>query len=201
MIEQCWELKRDRNMNYFLPKKILIDAQLSLMLFEEDFAHPLFMLAKNNHDYFIQFISWITKINTIEDELRFIRHCKAEYDEGLSANYALYFEGIGIIGSIGFNCIEKKEKNYSEASIGYWLAPQFQGKGYMQKAFNGLIETAINTTDIRSFLIKTSTQNDKSIHLAMKNHFQFSKLEPNGFRIADKSFDLAIYQRTFFDSY
>lgn len=184
-------------MNNLLPKKIMIDDKLFLMLFKEEFAPSLFELAKNNYEYFTKFISWISKITSLQDELNFIRRCNAEYNSGLSANYVLYLEGIGIIGSIGFNKIEKMDLHSSEASIGYWLAPSFQGNGYMQKSLNILIETALATTDIRSFLIKTSSNNDKSISLAKKNNFQFFKLEPHKFRIADEVIDLAIYQKKY----
>lgn len=187
-------------MSKLLPKKIIIDDQLCLMLFEEEFAPALLDLAKNNYEYFIKFISWISKITSLEDELNYIRRCNAEYNSGLSANYALFLEGTGIIGSIGFNRIEKMDINFNEASIGYWLAPSFQRKGYMQKSLKSLIQTALATTDIRSFLIKTSSNNDKSISLAKSNNFQFFKLEPNGFRIADEIIDLAIYQKKYLPS-
>lgn len=157
-------------MSFNLPCYIKINDFLELSLFRKDDAEALFFLGRENYNYLYQYTKWISKIQTFSDEKEFIEKCIQEYKQGLSSHFCLRLNN-KIIGSISFNKIIKKDSNYSEAYLGYWLSETSQSKGYMNLAINALIREAIATTDIREFFIETGLENIKSQKLAIKNNF------------------------------
>lgn len=67
---------------------------------------------------------------------------KALEEEGKGYWWAICLkEDNTFVGAGGFNDLEKDHK---KAEFGFWLLPEFWGKGYMQEAAKAMIETAFN---------------------------------------------------------
>lgn len=181
------------HMRRIIPGNIKIDDELHLDLLQESDAEEIFSLASKNKAYLSKFVSWINRINSIDDEITFIKSCKDRYFLGQEAHYSLKISADNtIIGSLSFIQINLETK---EATIGYWLAENYQGRGYISKALKALIETTINTTDISSFIIKTEETNSRSNRIAIQNNFRLVGRQPKAISINGHERDLVIYQR------
>jgi ribosomal-protein-serine acetyltransferase len=158
-------------MKGYLPERIEIDDDIFLELISNDDALLLFDIGMKNHQYLMEHTKWMKKIKSIDDERHFIQRCNSEYEAGSSAHYLIKLRSNKIIGSLSFNKIDKIEGGFSKASIGYWLTPSSQSKGYMSKSLNKLIDETLRLTDIRTFIIETDKNNLKSQSIALRNGF------------------------------
>jgi len=172
-------------MKGYLPARIEIDEDIFLELINNDDALLLFDIGMKNHQYLMEHTKWMKRIKSIDDERGFIQRCNSEYETGSSAHYLIKLRSNKIIGALSFNKIDKIGESFSEASIGYWLAPSFQSKGYMSKSLNKLIDETLKLTDIRTFIIETDRDNLKSQSIALRNGFTL--IEKGMFNEQDKN--------------
>jgi RimJ/RimL family protein N-acetyltransferase len=54
----------------------------------------------------------------------------------------------GIIGNVALHRLPTPYNRPPEAELGYWLAPQYHGKGYMREACRAIVDWAFSATDI-----------------------------------------------------
>ncbi|MDK1286502.1 GNAT family N-acetyltransferase [Pseudoalteromonas umbrosa] len=84
--------------------------------------------------------------------------------QGVGARFALLKEGV-VIGSIGFF---DYQDSTSEISIGYELAPEYWGNGYMREAASCLVDSLANVLPkalIEQINAKVDKENKRSIKL------------------------------------
>lgn len=104
--------------------------------------------------------NWCTKKYTLEDSRHYLIQSEYKRQRGIEFNYCLFDLSSGkLIGSVGLNRINKE---YKAANIGYWIHSDFTGrslaplavKAAARFAFNQLgmlrLEMVVMETNIRS---------------------------------------------------
>lgn len=177
-------------MRKMLPNIIEINDELCLkILFPKD-AEKLFSIANNNRSYFARYTSWINKINTIEDEEKFIENALHQFHSGSAAHYGIYYDN-EIIGAISFNSIDNEKKL---ATIGYWLDPKYQKKGYMDLSLKAILTSAKETIELLYFIIETDEENLSSRKLAERNEFRYEAADKSKLSCSPKK---CVYKRSY----
>jgi len=135
-----------------------IDDELALKLPELKDAERIFELTDSSRDYLKEWLPWVDFTARVEDTQDFIKAGRSNFAEGKTLNAAILFEG-EIVGMGGFNSISQANK---AASIGYWLAPQYQGHGIMTRVVKAFTEYAFDELKLNRVEIRAAVGNQKS---------------------------------------
>ncbi len=93
-------------------------------------------------------------------------------------------------GLIGYKDIDQHNK---KLEIGYWIAPEFEGKGIVTKSLEVLIDTAFGKMEINRIQIKCAVGNSKSSNIPRRLNFRFEGVERAGELLNGHFVDLEIF--------
>lgn len=80
-----------------------------------------------------------------------------------------------------------------KTELGYWLIPEFQGKGIMIHSCATLVNLAFEQLGMHRIQIKVGVGNARSSVIPEKLGFKFEGIERNGERFNDRYIDLEVY--------
>lgn len=153
--------------------QIDIDDNLSLQTHQLNRAKELFNVVDQNRVYLRQWLPWLDNSLTVSDTENFIKSILKKQEEGSGLSFVILVKD-SIVGTIGFNTINLEEK---QASIGYWLASNNQGKGIITRCCQALINYGIKELHLKKFTISCAEKNIKSQAIAKRLGFKFQKVE------------------------
>lgn len=148
---------------------ILIDEDLLLRSFQPDDAPALFRAVDESRQHLRKWMRWVDATTKQEHILQFIQrtqqqqHSQTALELGIVHNRA-------IIGGIGMHDWDHTHK---KAQLGYWIRPEYEGKGIVNKCLARFI----------SFLFETPGLNKIEIHFMTTNKRSAAVAERLGFRI------------------
>lgn len=135
-----------------------IDDKLHIKLLELHHAEELFKLSDRHRDHLRKWLPWVDGTTTVEDTKLFIQSSLQQFAAQNGFQAAIWCEG-HIVGCIGLHVIDWNNK---KTSIGYWLAPEQQGKGIMTRACRALIDYSFNELNLNRIEIRAGEFNQKS---------------------------------------
>lgn len=94
---------------------------------------------------------------------------------------------VGLIGLKGIDNVNRK------AEIGYWLIPDFEGKGIMSDAIRTLIKYAFEEQDLNRLVIRVAVGNDRSRHIPERLGFEEEGIERDGELLVSGFTDIVSY--------
>ena len=89
-----------------------------------------------------------------------------------------------VIGSIGLEP-DKRRENVNSREMGYSLAKESWGKGYMTEAAGAVIDYAFEELDLVVLAICTGPENNRSQRVIEKCGFKFEGIQRKGYHIYD----------------
>ena len=89
-----------------------------------------------------------------------------------------------VIGSIGLEP-DKRRENVNSREMGYSLAKESWGKGYMTEAARAVIDYAFEELDLVVLAICTGPENNRSQRVIEKCGFKFEGIQRKGYHIYD----------------
>ena len=131
-----------------------------------DDADEIFQAIDSHREYlsaWLPFVPLMGKVSDIEDYIRFVAD-----EKNLSDCVFTIREGSCFIGLVGLKNIEPSNHR---AEIGYWMLPEYGGRGIMTCSVYHLIEWAINVLDINRFQICCGVANYSSNAIPLRLGF------------------------------
>lgn len=113
-----------------------VDSDIELKMLELADAHEIFKLINGNRHYLRKWLPWLDFTKEENDTLGFIKRMRQDYANGVGIVFAIVYQD-AIVGAVGAHNIDTFHK---KASIGYWLAENFQGKGITSRSCIKLID-------------------------------------------------------------
>ncbi len=113
-------------------------------------------------------------------------------NEGITWVMALKDAPEKMIGNLG---IWRFIKEHYRGELGYVLHPKFQGKGYMQEAFNEVIKYGFETLGLHSLEANVDPSNHPSIKLLERNNFIREAYFRENYFANGTFHDTAVYSR------
>lgn len=165
---------------------IIIEDNIYLEPMVESNVNDLFLFIDSNRTYFREFLNWVDSIKVVEDEQKFIDSLRS--DETSQA-FVILFEG-RIVGSIGFICIDKLNKN---AQIGYCIDEHFQGKGIITKACKRVIEFGFSSLNLERIEFRIAKHNSKSKAVMKRLSADFEGVLRKSLFLNNRYIDCEIY--------
>jgi ribosomal-protein-serine acetyltransferase len=135
-----------------------VNDKIKLKILEPRFAEELYALSDRNRNYLREWLPWVDGTKSSDDTKNFIESSLKQLGENNGFNCAIFYRD-QIAGCIGFHNMDWGNK---KASIGYWLAEEFQGEGIMTSACKNLISHAFTELKLNRIEIRAGVYNLKS---------------------------------------
>lgn len=149
---------------------IPIDNHIKLVQPELVMAEQLFQVIDENRMYLSKYLPFIDDTNTVQDETEYIKIMLAQHARG-TARLFFIFSDDDLIGTIDLHEINQTHK---KASIGYWLAQDYTGRGITTCCVQTLCDFAFNTLDLNKLMIHANVKNQPSIRVAERCGFTYA---------------------------
>lgn len=148
-------------MQSFVFEESLESKNVNLQRFNMTHAAPLYRFIVGERDRLAEFLPWPKFISKIEDEEKFISNMEKHWEDKMCFGYAIVNAHTDqVMGAIDVHAISWENKR---AEIGYWIAQDFEGRGYIHEACRRLEEylftVGFNRIEIRCNSLNTRSSN------------------------------------------
>ena len=147
---------------------IIINDALQLESNHISQAEENYLLICNNRPYLKQWLTWVDRIQTLEEFKNFINISIIKAEQQTDYPFVIKLNG-KIIGRIGIHFIDNQHKI---GSIGYWISEGFQGQGVINQSCKAIIKFAFTDLGINRIEIKCAVKNLKSKAIPEKLNFK-----------------------------
>ncbi|GBG94682.1 ribosomal-protein-serine acetyltransferase [Ligilactobacillus salitolerans] len=127
----------------------------------------LFNLIDKDRTELSTWLPWVKFVKSSEDEEGSLKEALQNYANGKALDTIIFYQN-KIAGMISFNSFDESNK---KAEIGYWLSPDFVGKGIMHRAVTGMCDLGFKEYNLHKIELLTAKDNDRSNHVAKKAGF------------------------------
>jgi len=153
------------------------------------YANQIFSIIDKDRNYLREWLPFVDYTRMVEDTEAFIKGIHAEPLDRKETTFVIIEEN-KVIGIIGFRSTDKANH---KTEIGYWLAQDKQGKGFVTKSCQSLLTLAFTTMNMNRVMIKCAVNNNKSIAIPKRLGFKFEGIERSGEFLNGKYVDLEVY--------
>jgi ribosomal-protein-serine acetyltransferase len=145
-------------------ENIEIDEQTRLVQLQPDQAGRLFELTDKNRAYLGEFLPWPHLVKVIDDSRTHIEETLEKRAQNIAYTYGIEQDG-EIVGDISIRNLNGTEKL---PEIGYWISPDYAGKGITTKAVQAITNLGLSTLGLDTIIIRASPLNGASNKVAEK---------------------------------
>jgi ribosomal-protein-serine acetyltransferase len=121
-----------------------------------------------NRAHLGQWMGWIDNIKTADDELAYIKRMRQRFAEFGEFDVVLWHEN-RVAGSLGLIRTDPLNRH---TEVGYWLAADMQGKGFITRAVRVLVNYAFNDWKMHRVEIHCAPGNKRSRAVAERLGFR-----------------------------
>lgn len=144
-------------------KIILKGQRIKLMHLEPcmNNAKLVYDVENRNKNFLLPWLSWARDIKSVKDTYDFLKQSDKSWENDSAYEYFIILND-EIIGNCAANSVDMKNK---KAELGYWLANDYRGKGYMIEAVK-LLESELFKNGFNKIIIHNDVLNKGSINVA-----------------------------------
>ena len=169
--------------------KLTVNTDINLCLLHPLYAPRYLELVTANFEYLHEWLSWPPLNKTEEDFLQFIQDSLHKYANGTDIVCAIEYRG-ELVGNCGFQDINHTTKS---ATLGYWLAQNYQGKGIMTQSCQHLINYAFDELKLEKVELRAAEGNKPSRAVAQRLGMKLEGIISNCEKVGDRILSHAIY--------
>jgi ribosomal-protein-serine acetyltransferase len=166
-----------------------VDSDITLKLLTKQHASHLFGLIESNREFLRECLPWIDRKKSLVDIQTTIEKWGMRYLSDIAINAGIFCKG-DLAGMIAFPEIDWQGK---KASFGYWLSPNFEGKGIISRSVRSFIEVGFHELGLNRIEISCAESNVKSRALPEKLGFIQEGILRDHYYINGKLHNLVIY--------
>jgi len=134
-----------------------------IRLIEYPDAQEIFNLVDANRSFLREWLPWVDFNTSLEDTKKFISSSLDDYSKNKSMVNVVIQKGIvGLCAFVNF------DSSIKAGYIGYWLAKDCQGYGYITEACKDLEYIGFNRLKLNKIEIHVAKDNQKSRAIALK---------------------------------
>jgi ribosomal-protein-serine acetyltransferase len=168
---------------------ITIDKHLKLELTSVKHAEGLYEALNNSRQHLSAFLPWVDKMQTVNDFRNYIRNCELLYEEKKEVSFVMLYDD-SPVGRIGLHHMNLQNKN---ASVGYWLTKNMEGKGIVIRSCKELLAYGFEVLDLNRIELKAAVENLRSLAVAEKLGFTKEGIAREAELVNNKFLDLTLY--------
>jgi len=145
-----------------------IDENVRLELTSAKHAGPLYQAVNTNRKHLSEFLPWVGNMQSVANFQQYIETCETMYRQGKEVSFVILLNDVAV-GRIGLHHVNTDNKN---ASVGYWLSKDAEGKGIIIRSCRKLINYGFNELNLHRIEIKAAVENAKSRAIPEKLNFK-----------------------------
>lgn len=127
-----------------------------------------------------RYLLWTPHLNLRETQ-GYLDFIQKRYRKGLHADWALSLrEGGKVIGTCGFTSVDIANET---CELGYVLSPSYWGKGYMDEAFDAVLEAVFTRLQAHRVTLRILEGNEPSERFALRHGFRFEGKSVNALMV------------------
>ena len=163
----------------------------SLLLESNHLSHAEenYTLINSNRAYLKQWLTWVDKIQTLEDSKNYIIASIQKTEQQTDYGFVIKFNET-IVGRVGLHFIDATNKT---GAIGYWISKGFQGQGIITDSCKALMKFGFTELNLNRIEIKCATQNIKSKAIPEKLFFKQEGIQRQAEFLNNQFTDLYVY--------
>lgn len=161
----------------------------TLVLMDEVSAAELFALTDSCRTYLRQWLPWVDATKSVSDSAAFIAHCREQHEKSEAFHAGIYFKN-ALAGAISFHRIDWLNRN---ATIGYWIGEEWQGRGLMTRACRTMIGIGFDEFLLKRVQIEVAVGNKKSRAIPERLGFTLEGISRQSTWLYDHFQDMAVY--------
>lgn len=165
---------------------LTVDDDIELQLLEEDHAEALFRIVDDCRDHLDPWLPWVRSNTQVEDSKKFIQRAKSNWGAGRAVQTAIAWRG-ELCGTIGI------EFDGRTGEIGYWLHPDYEGRGIATRSSRALTDYAFSHYKLHRCVIRAAPENEKSWAVPERLGFTHEGTLREAGPHPDGIFDLKVY--------
>jgi len=146
---------------------ILIDNDLLLRSWTAEDAAALFRAVEENRAHLQPWLPWVSRTERVDNIATFIQHSMAVATTGEAIYLGLFYQG-RVIGGAGLHDCNPQVRS---ASVGYWIAKEFEGRGVIKRSLARLLDFAFDTLGLQRLELRCAASNERSAALARRLGF------------------------------
>jgi ribosomal-protein-serine acetyltransferase len=163
------------------------DVELRLM--EEPQAEEIFVVVEQNREHLREWLPWVDGTRSPENVRHFIRAALQQFGENNGFHAGIWCGG-HYAGAVGFHKIDWTNK---KVELGYWIAQEFQGRGFVNLACRQLVNYAFGTFRLNRVEIHCGVGNVRSNRIPQRLGFQLDGKMRSAMLLHGKYHDLNYY--------
>ncbi len=171
------------------PARIPVGPGCELRQLGPDDAGEIFAVVCANREHLGRWLPWVESTHEEADTRRFLEQVRAHRSEGRTAAYSLRVDG-RLAGLIGLHDIDAAN---GTAQIGYWLAAEFEGRGWMTRAVRAILAVAFDGAGLERIEIRCAAGNRRSQAIPKRLGFTYEGTLRAVQRLHGGRADLRIY--------
>ena len=152
----------------------------------------MWALIDTHRDDLRTWLPWVDATKSLADVRRFAHYSQTAFERAHSFDYAVRVDGV-LGGTVGTHVIDWGNRT---ASIGYWLAPPFRGRGAMTRAVAALVERCVGHFRLHRIEIECVVENEKSRAIPQRLGLVFEGTLAEAYFLHDRHRDIALYATT-----
>lgn len=159
-----------------IPERIETE-RLLLRRYEKTDAPRLLAVVSSSRDHLLPWLPWArTTHRTLDESERFCEFADSQWTSRKELMYGIFGRhGVALLGGIGLMGLDWAGRHFE---IGYWLARDAQGHGYMQEAVRAITRLAIDQLGARCVQIRMDEGNLRSQHVAERCGYRYETTVP-----------------------
>lgn len=165
------------------------DNKLTLELTAQRHADALFQSVDKNRKHLSTFLPWVGDMNSVSDFNAYIKNCEQLYEEKKELSFVIISDK-NTVGRIGLNNINLQNKN---ASIGYWLTKDAEGKGIITRSCKKLVTVGFKQLGMHRIEIRAAVNNLRSRAIPQKLNFREEGILREAELVNGTFLDLVLY--------
>jgi ribosomal-protein-serine acetyltransferase len=146
---------------------ILIDDDLLLRSWTAEDAPALFHAVEENRAHLSPWLPWVDLTTKQEHSATYIQQTLAMAVRDEAVHLGIFHQQC-VIGSAG---IHDRDMRVGSATIGYWIAKDFEGHGVMRRTLSRVIDFAFDTWALQRLELRCAASNVRSAALAQRLGF------------------------------
>lgn len=135
-----------------------IEKDIEMRILDVQHAKEMYQLTDACREHLREWLPWVDGTKGPENSREFITFTKKQFANNQGFHAGIWVQG-KFAGVIGYHKIDWISRS---TALGYWLAPEYQGKGIMTKAVKIFTEYAIKDLMLNRVEIRCAEGNLKS---------------------------------------
>ncbi len=154
-------------------KIILKSPRITLIHLEPSMhnANLMYSVLIENKKFLLPWMQWLNTTKSAKDTHRFLIQSDKNWEQDKAFEYTVVLNDT-IIGMCGAVVVDKTNK---KAELGYWLAKDYRGNGYIMEAVKTL-EQELFKNGFNKIIIHTDVLNKNSVNVAKKSGYKLEAI-------------------------